>query len=199
MTNEYVVGDSHARSLHATVETKPTSVLSEYYDSEGRLRARNDSGGGYVRTRSYEERDHSPTDGKESVYAYVHRLCAVAWLYPDDMTTGEILTHLDGRDVHHKTGVEWANVGESPNWGVPQLEVRGHGDHSRITQAQMRAWGESAKQAAKDAVEPSRDTRECDGCGAEGDVSLATTAGLDGEYCLSCVSERAGDERIELL
>lgn len=199
MTGEYVVGPTHARSNHATVETKPTSVLSEYYDSDGRLRARHDSGGGYCRIRSHEARPHTPGEDKESVYAYVHRLCAVAWLYPDDMPVSDILSHLDDRDVHHVTGVEWCNIGASPNWEVSQLEVRGHGDHSRITQAQMRAWGESAKQAARDPVEPSRDTDECDGCGASDDVSLATTAGLEGEYCLSCVSERAGDERIELL
>jgi hypothetical protein len=195
MSNEYVVGDSHAQSRHAKVETKPTTVLSEHYTGT----VRHDTGGGYERVRSYESRPHTPTRGKESVYAYIHRLCAIAWLYPDDMSVGEILAHLDGRDVHHKTEVEWCNIGDSPNWSVPQLEVVGHGSHSRITQAEMRAFAADAKRDAQEDVSASESSGVCGVCG-DSEGALATTASLEGVFCLSCVSERAGDgEAIEVL
>lgn len=189
--SEYVRGPTYARNTHPTVRTKPSSVLGDRWTSDDERVPRRDSGGGYVRVRSNEYRDHTATQGSESVYVYLHRLCAVAWCYPDDMDVSEILEHMDGRDVHHTTGVEWANFGESPNFEKDGLEVRGHGDHSRITQAQMRAWASDAKESAQRGVSPVADGGGvCGECGTS-EGAMATTDDLEGEFCLECVTELA--------
>jgi len=185
----HVVGTPDPRaSTHATVETKPTSTYAD-----GSV----DTGGGYERVRSYEHRPHTARQGKEDVYAAIHRLCAVAWCFEDDATAEDI--DLRGMDVHHThpdgepTGVEWLNVHDSPNLSEWGLEVMGHGEHSEVTQADKRAWAEDAKANANERVT----ARECPACGSEPET-WATSPAVDGYQCLRCVTEATDGGAIEV-
>ena len=181
----YVVGSTYARKQRAKYETK---------DGYG-------SGAGYCRWRSTEWRPETARRSKEDVYVPVHRLAAVAWCYPDDMDVSEILRHMDGRDVHHTTGEKWANIGDSPNFDEPGLQVCDHGRHSSITQTQMRAWAEDAKRAAAGqivAADGHGDADTCFKCGEEHGM-LCTTDSLDDNYCLKCIRDVANGEAIEVL
>lgn len=60
--------------------------------------------GGYERWRSWEWRPHTSRQSKEGVYVYVHRLLAVA-MAPQQKPISDVLTALDGKDVHHINGV----------------------------------------------------------------------------------------------
>lgn len=192
---EYSLGPVHGNTKScATFSTKPTTQLTD---------RRVDTGGGYERWRSTEYRPSSSVGRKEDVYVPVHRLSAVAWCYPEDMEVGEILQHLDGRDVHHTVGVEWANFGESPNFDEPGLQVCDHGRHSEVTQAQMRAWAEDAKESAREGAGQmvaggGTAGERCAECGDSEGV-LATTENLEDNYCLGCVRERADGDTIEVL
>lgn len=167
--SEYVLGPSYARNPHARFYTK----------------TRSGTGSGYERWRSREYRDETPTQGSEDVYVAHHRLLAVAWCYPDSMSVGEILEHLEGRDVHHTLGVEWANIGSSPNFESPGLVVRGHGRHSEITQAEMRAWAEDDKNKARDPTGTANGDETCGSCGSVCETP-ARSADWEGVRCLSC-------------
>lgn len=150
----YDRGPTDARKTHPRLETKPT-----VHYSDGRV----DTGGGYERIRSTEWRPETSRREKEDVYVAHHRLLAVAACYPADMTLADVLEHLDGRDVHHTSGVEWDNRPDT-------LEVVDHGTHSQITQAQMRAWAADAK----------RDLNQREG---DGDQSVLVN---DGPRCGNC-------------
>lgn len=102
----YTLGPARWRSLPRP-QTKP---------SPPDPRPGRDPGGGYEWFRSWEFRPDTPREGKENVYAYHHRLLAVAWLFPDGWTAADILPVLAGFDVHHSApevdadwGVEWDN------------------------------------------------------------------------------------------
>jgi hypothetical protein len=192
----YQLGQPHPQTnTHPTVETKPTSTYAD-----GRV----DTGGGYERVRSYEYRPHTARQGKEDVYASIHRLCAVAWCFPDGATAADI--DLRGKDVHHPppgeshpdaddhhTGVEWLNVHDSPNLPDAGLSVMDHGRHSAVTQADKRAWAEDSKATLAAASQP--DT--CPDCGAEPET-WATSPAVDGHECLRCVTEKTDDGAIEV-
>lgn len=169
---------------YATFETKPTT-----YSLDGTR----DTGGGYEHWRSYEHDPTKPGTGKTDVYASHHRLLAVVACYPDDVPVGDILEDLHGKDVHHTTGVPWANFGASPNFDEPGLEVLDHGDHSSITNTQRRAWAEDARRTVES--EPDPDT--CPGCGDVPDV-WCTSEGFDGRRCLACAKRECDGEPIEV-
>jgi len=180
---EYTLGRTHPNTKdHATYETKPSPPGY--------------TGGGYTHWRSTEHRPHTPTPGKEDVYASVHRLTAVVACYDLDTPLEDILDDLHGKDVHHSApevdrdyGVPWDNRHDA-------IEVKDHGRHSSITQAEMRAYGEDAKQQA---LEPTRHDSEgeCSGCGREVDTP-ATSPGFQGERCIECAKRECGGEPIEL-
>lgn len=186
----YVLGDApYQRQDHATFETKPPAYFNGRWDS----------GAGYERWRSTEERPHTPTRGKEAVYVSHHRLLAVIACYPIDMPISEILDHMHGRDVHHNCpdieenrGIPWDNRHDG-------LEVLGHGEHSSITQAEQRAWAEDAKQRALSDAQPpgSEGGERCRRCGDE-DGPLATSDGFEGTRCLDCATEEANGKPISV-
>lgn len=185
----YVLGTPHPNTAtHPRVETKPGY----------------DTGRGYERVRSYERRPHTPTRGKEDVYAAIHRLCAVAWCFPDGATAEDI--DMAGKDVHHPPpgeshpdddpagiGVEWLNVHDSPNLPDASLEVLDHGRHSEVTQQDKRAWGEDAKRSVERADEPDR----CPDCGEE-PATWATSPAVEGHECLRCVTRKTDGGTIEV-
>lgn len=182
----YTLGPATYRKL-PRVETKPSSVYADY-ESGGRRKVRRDTGGGYERVRSYEPDPTKPGDRKRDVYVSIHRLCAVAWLLPEDAP----LSVLDGMDVHHTTGVEWANFGDSPNFEETGLELMEHGRHSEITRDQMLAWAKDAeREVERQERQPLGGVDKCDSCGAEGDVSLWTSPDFDGERCTACAMDAA--------
>lgn len=180
--NTYSLGEPNYQSPHATVETKPSSI-----DHNGRR----DSGGGYERIRSWEHDPTKPGDGKSNVYAYIHRLAAIAWNYPDDMSTGKILEHIGDRDVHHQSGVEWDNREDN-------LEVVDHGRHSEITQAQIRAWAEDSRQQAFEYDETDIPESRCVECGDEPEVECRLSS-LDGPLCMECAGRLSNGESIEVV
>lgn len=171
-TTDYGLGPSRAVQQFARFETKRGSG----------------SGAGYERWRSWEYRPHTPRDGKQDVFVPHHRLLAVVACYPEDMPVGEVLAHLKGRDVHHKSGVEWDNRPDN-------LAVREHGTHAEITQAQMRAWAEDARDRATGP--PTFDQDRCDNCGDEADV-LASSSDFDGEVCIACAKRLSDGAPIEV-
>lgn len=144
------------------------------------------TGGGYPRWRSEEHREHTPVQGSESVYVPVHRLCAVAWLFPEDMTAAEILQsgELVGVDVHHTHGMPSVNTEDG-------LELVEHGRHGEITQARRRAWAEDTKREQQSLDTPDR----CDACREEV-ADPWTIEGVGGAWCLSCARERADGRTI---
>ena len=172
---EYVRGPTYARRRTPRFEFKPSATGY--------------TGGGYARIRSTERREHTPGDGAEDVFVSVHRLCAVAWKYPDSWSVGEILNDMDGKDVHHQLGMPSANL-ES------ELEVIEHGRHSGVTNTQIRAWAEDAKRAAESG---GWEDDECPECGAEVDGDGATV-GTESGLCIECATEKASgrDVAIEL-
>ena len=177
-TSEYVVGTPPAQqSLTSTFEFK----ASHPGGSGGR-------GGGYPRVRSWEFRPATARKGKEDVYASIHRLCAVAWLLPDGTLGDDVrLAALDGVDVHHDLGMPSANV-ES------ELLLVNHGDHSEVTQAEMRAYAADARRrvdgdgAGEGEATGVGDGDVCDRCGAER-TTLCESPDWTGEYCLECGKE----------
>lgn len=166
----YVVGDTYARRNVPRFEFK--SGATGY------------TGGGYPRVRSC-ERGPESGHGSNDVFVSIHRLIAVARCYPDDWTVAEIQEDMIGKDVHHKLGMPSANV-------PAELEVRDHGDHSGITQAQRRAWAEDAKRERQQTF----DEPTCSASGCDAEVKAA----VGGErYCLECATEHAGGETVEIV
>lgn len=191
-SSPYTVGPATYRSPHARLETKPSSVRYEYWDGE-RYKAVFDSGGGYERFRSWEYRPHTPGDKKEDVYAYHHRLLAVAWLFPDGWTAEDILPELAGRDVHHSAPEVDRDIGFKDDNRECCLHLRDHGGHSSITQADMRAWAEDSKADAYEPPEPER----CGRCGGDLDTPC-TSDDWSGRYCLSCAQAASDGSPIKV-
>lgn len=186
---EYVVGDAPPqRQDSATFKTKPTG-----YDRRGRQ----DTGGGYERWRSYESRPETAGDRKEDVYVAHHRLLAVVACYPDDMAVGEILDHLADKDVHHTAPEVERDVGVPWDNRPGAIQVVEHGRHSEITQREMRAFAEAAKEQAH-APPPSAADDECGRCGDAADV-LAESAAWEGRRCLDCATATADGATIEVV
>lgn len=178
----YVRGPATYRDPHATVETKPSSI--DRYGSR-------DSGGGYVRIRSWEHDPTSARRGKEDVYAYVHRLCAVAWCYSESWSVARILADLDGMDIHHQSGVPWDNRADN-------LEVIDHAEHAGLSDAERRAYARDRKrdvQARESASLTGPDV--CGACGSETDVA-AESADWEGVRCLSCAKSESEGATIRL-
>jgi len=156
------------------------------------------TGGGYPRVRSTERRPHTARQGREGVAVSIHRLCALAWLVPDEMTAADVLAAdlLAGHDVHHTLGMPSANL-ES------HLQLVEHGSHSEVTQAEMRAWAADSKRTAG-VVDGSpqasgRDaSRVCARCGAESET-LCTWAGTEDRYCPECAAREADGATIEVV
>lgn len=180
MPDSYTTGDATYRTL-ARLRTKPSPV-----GQGGR-----DTGGGYERWRSWEHRPHTARQGKEDVYVSHHRLLAVVACYPDDMPVGEILAHLEGKDVHHQSGVEWDNRPEN-------LAVREHGRHASITQDQMRAWAADAKAEAERIRRGEHDEDRCDRCD-EFASTLTESPEWTGVLCLDCALDVGSDATIEVV
>jgi len=183
---DYVVGDAPAQqSPVASFEFKAASPDS--------------TGGGYPRWRSYERRPHTARRGKEDVYVPVHRLAAVAWLFPDDWTAEQILDsgHLVGADVHHELGLPAANLED-------HLALLDHGRHSEVTQAQMRAWAADAQAAAHGGRDGEGDTsrsdknRVCGDCGDESET-LCESGDFEGRLCPACARRAVDDAVIEVV
>lgn len=177
----YVTGTPHGNTLpYATFEFK-----AGHLGSGGR-------GGGYARWRSVERGPHSPDDSARGVSVAVHRLCAVAWLFPDDWDAADILDSgaLVGADVHHELDMPSANL-ES------ELSLVSHGRHAEITQSQLRACGEDAKRAAS--VDDRRDESDtCDRCGEES-ATFCESVAWDGRYCPTSAKQCSDGERIEVV
>lgn len=179
-TWEYVAGRPHPnQQQYATYYTKPSSPGY--------------TGGGYKLWRSNEERPHTPTQGKEDVYVAGHRLLAVSECYPSDMPISEILEDMKGKDVHHTTGFPSANFGDSPNFDEPGIEVIGHGEHSSITQVEMRAWGEDAKREVE-----TPDVLRCVRCDDVLEEVKLTSDDWDGPACHDCAKVMNDDAAISV-
>lgn len=181
--SEYVTGTPHPNQREtARFETK----------------AGTGTGAGYERWRSKEHRPHTPGTASEDVYVAHHRLLAVVACYPADMAVADILAHMADKDVHHDApevdpdaGVKWDNRPEA-------IRVVEHGRHAEITQAQMRAWARDAKRSTRGPQVTADPDGVCAACGAAEDT-LATTASLEGSFCIDCVTDRARGETIEVL
>lgn len=174
----YVLGAVHGNTKpYASFETKQTA---EYLDGT------TGSGGGYERWRSYEYRPETSRQGKEDVHVYVHRLHYL--VHPDLMgvSISEAIRELGGCDVHHQNGCRFDNR-------LDNYELLDHAEHSALTQAELRAHGEDAKQAAVAA--PTEIPEFCDGCGGEMDWEC-TSEGFDGVRCLSCAKQDADGHTI---
>jgi len=179
--SDYTRGPTYARSDRPTFEYKASAPGS--------------TGGGYPRVRSCEHREHTARQNAEDVYVAIHRLAAVAW-HLGDGTLGEDvhLSDMDGMDVHHqqpdsdRRGMPSAN-GE--DWTV----LVSHGSHASITQSQMRAWAEDAKDSADD--EYTKGDR-CVRCNADPDVPCQS-ADWDGVACVECAQRLSDGAEIEVL
>lgn len=183
----YVVGEPHPnRDPCASFETKPSPV--DY------------TGGGYEHWRSHEFRPETPGTRKEDVYVSHHRLLAVVACYDVEIPLRDVLDDLAEKDVHHTTGVPWANFGDSPNFDEPGIEVVDHGRHSEITQTQRRAWAADKKQEVESAEQQplAADDSTCDRCGDEVDVLAECDTWPDEERCIECANETAEGEEIRL-
>ena len=146
------------------------------------------TGSGYMLWRSTEWRDHTPRQAKEDVYVAEHRLLAVVACYDSDTPIEEVLADLDGKDVHHKSGMPADNRPDN-------LAVIDHGRHSTITQADRRAWAADAKREVEQ--ETFDDAERCPGCGQEIDVEC-TSPGFSGVRCVSCAKGECDGEPIEV-
>lgn len=185
----HAIGSSTYHKPRAYFETKPPNPPVK---GSGRSQ-------GYERWRSWELRPDKFGERKGEVYVYVHRLAAVAWKfdeygYGDECDMAGLLEELDGTDIHHeapeapgKPGVPWDNREES-------LHARSHGRHSEITQAQQRAWAETAKERAFGEPEPDR----CPECHEPIEMECSIAA-VDSPVCLDCAISLSDDERIEVL
>jgi hypothetical protein len=185
--SRYVRGPTYARRARPRFEFKPSSTGY--------------TGGGYARIRSTEYREHTPGDGADDVFVSVHRLAAVAWHLPDgDLGTDVFLSELDGCDVHHTQPDAEARGMPAAN-GEGWTTVESHADHSKITQAEMRAYGADAKRAADggDGVVSPSGVGGCPECGGEVDGDGATVGEREG-LCLDCAADVAAgtDATIEL-
>jgi len=143
-------------------------------------------GGGYARVRSWEVDPDSRSGRKQMTPVAIHRLAAVAWCFPDDMTAADILASetLVGADVHHELGMPAANI-ES------ELSIREHGNHSSITQTEKRAWAADTKRtlSSSDEFGP-----RCGRCGEDlADGEGWTAEDLDGPHCMACIMELGPD------
>jgi hypothetical protein len=166
---KHVLGETYSRKQTPTFEFKASSTGY--------------TGGGYARVRSNERRADKPGDGTHDVFASIHRLMAVVHCYPADKPLAEIQNHMVGRDVHHTLRMPSANLPD-------ELEVRGHGEHSEITQADRRAWAEDEKRAKQEAEQQRVSGDVCDECGDADDV-LASVENIDGQFCVPCATEKA--------
>jgi len=178
------------------------SLTARFEFKEADQSSRGGRGGGYARWRSWEWREHTARQSKEDVYVPVHRLCAVAWCFPDDWTAADILDsgELVGADVHHDSGLPSVHVEDGGPNDIPGLLLADHGTHSAITQAEMRAHGETARRDAE-AVEQTGLTGPadcCDNCGDETDV-FAESSDWRGRYCLSCAKQESDGATIDIL
>lgn len=184
--DRYVIGEPHPnQKAYATYQTKPS--VPEY------------TGGGYTQWRSYELRPETPGTSKEHVYVSVHRLLAIVECYDAERPLTSVLADLAEKDVHHTTGVPWANFGDSPNFEEPGIEVLRHGTHSEKTQTQRRAWAEDAKREVREKENQPIDGPEtCDRCGDESDVLVECEAWPDDERCHECAKETANGHPIKL-
>lgn len=172
----YVRGETHPNTL-------PVARFEFKRPSPGH------TGGGYPRWRSVEWCEHTSRRSSQDVFVPVHRLSAVAWCYGDGWGVSEILTDMDGKDVHHELGLPSATV-ES------ELSVIDHGEHSSVTQAERRAWARDEQRARE---QGGWGDDGCPECGAEvqnGGATVGATSGL----CLSCATAeaKATDAQIEL-
>lgn len=179
--SEYVIGESSARNDFASFEFKA-------HWSEG-------SGGGYPRWRSWEF-DES-LGRKKDVYVSVHRLCALAWLFPDDQTAEEILEtgvfHPNRVDVHHELEHPSCNIED-------ELELLEHGSHSEITNAQVRAWAEDARRRVEESDgHQTSGEAGCGRCGATAETLTASPDWGDEYRCLECAMETGSSEPIEVV
>lgn len=159
------------------------------------------SGAGYERHRSKEWRPHTSRQSKEDVYVSHHRLLYLLSDELIELPTGEALEALDGCDVHHRNGVKWDNrlerreYEDEPHTPESNFELLDHGEHSSVTQSQMRAYAEDAKRAAKDPVEPAiadggDSAVTCPRCGAELDGEYMIGERPDGsEACVHCMKQ----------
>jgi len=174
----YSYGPTHPNQQpYATFETKPSPP--EY------------TGGGYEHWRSYEWRPHTARQSKESSYVSHHRLLSVVACYDADRPLDEVLADLRGKDVHHQSGVAWDNRPDN-------LAVLDHGEHSSVTQSQVRAWGEDAKREAADAQQARvTEPGTCPSCGEEMDIEC-TSAGFDGSRCVECAKQECDGETINV-
>ncbi|GAA0305616.1 hypothetical protein [Halarchaeum salinum] len=171
----YVVDEVTGRRRRtASWETKPT--------------CHGYTGGGYERWRSVEWRPESSRRAREDVYVAHHRLLAVVACYDADQPLGEVLDDLRGKDVHHRSGVEWDN---RPG----NLEVLDHGRHASVTQAQMRAWASDAKEAVESEEDATPRSEVCASCG--GEDPCARVEGVSGLLCLECAT--SSGSRIEIV
>lgn len=182
MSTDYVRGPTYARTARPTFEFKPSATGY--------------TGGGYARVRSWERREHTPGDGTDDVFVSVHRLAAVAWHLPDGTLGDDVrLADLDGQDVHHTQpdadtrGMPAAN---GPEW----TRVESHADHSSITQAEMRAYGEDAKRAARD--DSPGDDETCIRCGDAPELACRSED-WDGVACHDCATTLSQGSPIEVV
>ncbi|WP_256943887.1 hypothetical protein [Halobacterium hubeiense] len=187
-SGEYVEGEVHPNTKpYATFETKPRTYTASGWDS----------GSGYEHWRSTEHRPHTARQGKEDVYVSHHRLLAVVACYDLDTPIEVVLEDLRDRDVHHNAPETNDDAGFPFDNRPSVLEVINHKTHSERTQAQMRAWGEDAKQRAHEPATHG-DDGVCPGCGRE-DVDVdATSPGFDGQRCIECAMEECDGEPIDL-
>lgn len=174
----YVLGPVHGNTNpYASFETKQTA---EYLDGS------TGSGGGYERWRSYEYRPETSRQGKEDVHVSLHRLHYLVHPSLMDRPLGEAMSALAGCDVHHANGCRFDNRLEN-------YDLLDHAEHSSLTQAELRAHGEDAKQAA--AMPPSEAPEYCAGCGGEMEWEC-TSEGFEGTRCLPCAKQDADGHTI---
>lgn len=179
-TPEYVLGPVHGNTQpYATYETKQSA---EYADG------RTGSGGGYTRWRSWEYRPETPGEDKEDVYVAVHRLHYLTHPDLDGVSLDEALRELAGCDIHHTNGCRFDNRHEN-------YELLSHAEHSSRTQAEIRAYGEDAKEAAH--TPPGEEPTWCPGCHEEIETPCRSD-GYDGVRCLECAKRDCNGCRIHL-
>lgn len=171
----YVIGPTDPR-------TKKCATFEHAKPGDG-------SGAGYERWRSTEYRPHTARQSSEDVYVSVHRLQAL--LLPElfEKPIEDAIAELDGADVHHSNGVKWDNrLSRREADGETNLEVLDHGEHASVTQSEMRAWAEDAKQQAATAEPEPAPTAGCTRCGTTDDMYVVADD-LAGHVCVECTVE----------